>query len=76
MQGLRNGLRIWQKRGGKGSKRGGRKVGIAYLPENFNELSRKSLLEDFGHLEDDIRASFVEFRENVMGTGLLESGFC
>ena len=51
-------------------------MGIALLPEQFNELSRKTLLEDFAHLEDDLKASFAEFRENIMGTDLLESGFC
>ena len=38
--------------------------------------NRKTLLEDFGRLEDNMKASLAEFRENIMGTDLLESGFC
>ena len=71
------GQRNRQKRGGKGrNKRGGRKVLAALLPEPFNDLSWKTLLEDFGRLQDDMKESFAEFKENILGKGLLAQGFC
>ena len=48
----------------------------ALLPEPFNDLSWKTLLEDFGRLQDDMKASLAEFRENIIGEDLFEQGFC
>ena len=44
-------------------------MGIAGLPEQFSGL------EDFGRLEDDVKARLAEFRKSLMETDLLQPGF-
>ena len=40
------GSRNWQNKNWQTKQRGGQKVGIEHLPEQFNELSRETLSED------------------------------
>ena len=75
----------WRKKGGKwkqgnnnkgGDRQRNTKITIQLQnPELFNGLNRKTFLEGFGRLEDELKERLTEFKVKLMGSNPSEPGF-